>query len=195
MAAGASSYGRPTIGGSPIDPNSAEQAGSGPRWRIVPLDPRHAHALAVCHIACWREAYQGLVPEHVLAALDPDRRAATVERIARHSTGTIAVAESGTEVIGFVHYGPPSEYPAPAERELGALYVRAPWYGTGLAQALLNAVLEPGKSCSLWVFEQNLRARAFYGKYGFLPDGTARAERFTTTTEIRLVRPAVECRS
>ncbi|WP_280508636.1 GNAT family N-acetyltransferase [Nocardia flavorosea] len=135
------------------------------------------------------------MPEHVLTALDTDRRAATVERIARHPAGTMLVAESGSAVIGFVHYGPPSEYPAAAERELGALYVRAPWYGTGLAQSLLNAVLEPDKSCSLWVFEQNSRARAFYGKYGFVPDGTVRAERFTTTTEIRLVRPAVECRS
>ncbi|MFI1459487.1 GNAT family N-acetyltransferase [Nocardia carnea] len=194
MTAGASSWGHP-VGGSSIGPNSAAQPGSGPLWQIVPLAPAHAHALAVCHIACWREAYQGLVPEHVLAALDTDRRAATVERIARHPTGTILVAESGSEVIGFVHYGPPSEYPAAAERELGALYVRAPWYGTGLAQALLDAVLEPDKSCSLWVFEQNPRARAFYGKYGFVPDGTARAERFATTTEIRLVRPAVECRS
>ena len=131
----------------------------------------------------------------MLAALDADRRAATLERIARHPTGTTLVAESGSEVIGFVQYGAPREYPAAAERELGALYVRAPWYGTGLAQALLDAVLEPDKSCSLWVFEQNPRARAFYGKYGFVPDGTARAERFATTTEIRLVRPAVECRS
>ncbi|WP_280458800.1 GNAT family N-acetyltransferase [Nocardia carnea] len=172
-----------------------EHPESGPPWRIVPLRPEHAHALAVCHIACWREAYHALVPDHVLAALDPERRAATVERTAREPRGTFLVAESGSEVVGFVHYGAPSEYPAVAERELSALYVRASWYGTGLAQALLEAVLIPGKSCSLWVFEQNPRARAFYSKYGFVPDGTARAERFATTTEIRMVRPAVECRS
>lgn len=135
------------------------------------------------------------MPDHVLAALNPERRAVTVDRTARDPSGTFLVAESGSEVVGFVHYGPPSEYPAVAERELSALYVRASRYGTGLAQALLDAVLIPGKSCSLWVFEQNRRARAFYGKYGFVPDGISRAELFATTTEIRMVRPAVECRS
>ncbi|WP_280434904.1 GNAT family N-acetyltransferase [Nocardia carnea] len=169
---------------------------SGRPWRIVPLVPEHARALAVCHIACWREAYRGLVPDHVLAAFDTDRRAASWERTARgHAGKPTWVAERGREIIGFTQYGLPDELPAVADRELSAMYVRAPWYGTGLAQALLNTVLEPDKSCSLWVFEGNPRARAFYRKYGFVPDGTARAERFATATEIRMVRPAVKCRS
>ncbi|MEU1982384.1 GNAT family N-acetyltransferase [Nocardia sp. NPDC019395] len=151
--------------------------------------------MAACHIACWREAYQGLVPDHVLAAFDPDRGAAAWARIAHeHSGKTALVAEHGDEIIGFTGYGLPDELPAPAERELSAMYVRAPWYGTGLAQALMDSVLELHLSCYLWVFERNPRARAFYTKYGFVPDGTARAERFTTTTEIRMVRPAVEFR-
>lgn len=194
MASGARSCGHP-IGGPDIDPNNAGRAGSGPPWRILPFDPGRAHALAVCHIACWREAYRGLVPEHVLAALDPDRRAAVLQRTASALGATLLTAESGDEIIGFVHYGPPSEQRAVAERELSALYIRSRWYGTGLAQALLDAVLDPDKSCSLWVFDQNPRARAFYGKYGFVPDGTVRPERFALTTEIRMVRPAVECRS
>ncbi|MGI5217188.1 GNAT family N-acetyltransferase [Nocardia sp. CA-290969] len=162
----------------------------------MPLAPEHAHPLAVCHIACWREAYRGIVPDHVLAAFDTDQRAAAWERIARgHTAKTLFVVEHGAEIIGFTQYGRPDEYPAAADRELGAMYVRAPWYGTGLAQALMDSVLEPDRSCSLWVFERNPRARAFYGKYGFTPDGTARAERFAGATEIRMVRPAVEFRS
>lgn len=164
-------------------------------WTIVPLGPEHSRALAECHIACWREAYRGLVPDHVLAAFDLDHRAASVERLARAYTGQFLIVLSGEQVTGFVRYGPPREEPAVAERELGALYVRAAWYGTGLAHALLRAVLEPDRSCSLWVFERNPRARAFYTKYGFVPDGTARAERFATATEIRMVRPAVRSRS
>lgn len=167
----------------------------GPPWNIVPLGPEHARALADCHIACWREAYRGLVPDHVLAAFDLDHSAAAWERIARAHTARILIALADGQVTGFVHYGPPREDPAVAERELGALYVRAGWYGTGLAHALLGAVLEPDRSCSLWVFERNPRARAFYTKYGFVPDGTARAERFATATEIRMVRPAVRSRS
>ncbi|MFI5718263.1 GNAT family N-acetyltransferase [Nocardia sp. NPDC051750] len=132
----------------------------------------------------------------MLAAFDQDQRAAGWERIARDNPGkTTLVAEHGAEIIGFAQYGLPRDLPAAAARELSAMYVRAHWYGTGLAQALMDAVLEPDLSCSLWVFERNPRARAFYAKYGFAPDGTARAERFATATEIRMVRPAVEFRS
>ncbi|GGK96658.1 GNAT family N-acetyltransferase [Nocardia jinanensis] len=144
--------------------------------------------MAACHIACWREAYRGLVPDHVLDAFDLDHRAANWERTARKHSGRIVVAESGTTIAGFTHYGPPRDEPAVAERELQALYIRAEWYGSGLARALMDAVLEPDRSCSLWVFEGNPRARAFYAKYGFVPDGTTRAERFATATEIRMVR-------
>lgn len=98
------------------------------------------------------------------------------------------MAESGTTVAGFVHYGPPRDEPAVAERELHAIYIRAERYGSGLAGALMDAVLEPDRSCSLWVFERNPRARAFYTRYGFVADGTGRAERFATATEIRMVR-------
>ncbi|MET8798700.1 GNAT family N-acetyltransferase, partial [Nocardia sp. NPDC004568] len=159
-------------------------------WTLTALRPDHARALAACHIACWREAYRGLVPDHVLAAFDVDRRAAAWERIAGDHTGRIVVAESGGEIAGFTHYGPPRDEPPVADRELWAIYVRADWYGSGLARALLDAVLEPERSCSLWVFRDNPRARAFYTTYDFVPDGTARAERFATATEIRMVRPS-----
>ncbi|NUP29087.1 MAG: GNAT family N-acetyltransferase [Nocardia sp.] len=166
--------------------NAGEPAGTD--WRLAPLEPAHAPALAACHIACWREAYRGLVPDHVLDAFDLEHRAAAWERIARNHSGRILVAESGAGIAGFTHYGPPRDEPAVAERELQAIYIRAEWYGRGLARALLDAVLDPDRSCSLWVFERNPRARAFYAKYGFVPDGTTRAERFATATEIRMVR-------
>ncbi|MGW0182089.1 N-acetyltransferase family protein [Nocardia sp. NPDC003345] len=164
--------------------------GAEPPWTILPATPVHARALAACNIACWREAYRGLVPDHLLDAFDVDRGAASWARSTRRD-GSILIARVGAEVVGFTRYGPPQEHPAVAERELAAMYVRARWYGTGLAHALLGAVLEPGLSCSLWVFDRNPRARAFYAKYGFAPDGTERSERFGAATEIRMVRPAV----
>ncbi|WP_327150389.1 GNAT family N-acetyltransferase [Nocardia sp. NBC_01329] len=168
--------------------NTDEPGGPGISWRLAPLGPAHAHALAACHIACWREAYRGLVPDHVLDAFDLEHRAANWERIARNHSGRILVAESGAGIAGFTHYSAPRDEPAVAERELQAMYVRAEWYGSGLARDLMDAVLEPDRSCSLWVFERNPRARAFYTRYGFAPDGTTRAERFATATEIRMVR-------
>ena len=159
-------------------------------WTLEPLRPQHARALAGCHIACWREAYRGLVPDHVLDAFDIERRAEQWARIARNPgrTDNLLALVDGA-VVGFIGYGPPHDGPAVAQRELHALYVRAEWYGTGLAHTLLRTLADPERSCFLWVFQDNPRARAFYTKYGFAPDGTARAERFTLAPEIRMIRP------
>ena len=171
-------------------------------WRIVPLGAEHTRALAECHIACWREAYRGLVPDHVLDAFDIDHRARQWERIRAQDPEPVFVALDGETVIGFAGAGPSRDDPPVADRELRALYVRAAWYGTGLADDLMRAAIpgitrsarerpEPGTippAHSLWVFEENPRAQAFYRAYGFELDGTRRAERFSPTVEVRMIR-------
>lgn len=167
-------------------------SGSDAPWRISPLALEHIRSLSECHIACWDEAYRDLVPDHVLDAFDEDRNTEQWERRYRGGPGRTWVALLGDVVIGFAGTGPPRDEPPVAEIELGAMYIRAFWYGTGLAHDLMGVALDPRRSCSLWVFEHNPRARAFYAKYGFVPDGTARTEHFAGITEIRLVRPGIE---
>ncbi|MET9488232.1 GNAT family N-acetyltransferase [Nocardia sp. NPDC006630] len=157
-------------------------------WQVVPLGPEHTYSMAECHIACWREAYQDLVPAHVHAAFDVDRRAQQWERIRVEYAGTIMVAVADNTVIGFAGSGPNRDESPTAERELSAMYVRAAWYGTGVAHALMEKVLAQDADTSLWVFEENPRARAFYRKYGFELDGTRRVEAFTPAIEVRMVR-------
>ncbi|WP_067692696.1 GNAT family N-acetyltransferase [Nocardia jejuensis] len=159
-------------------------------WQVVPLGAEHTHGLAECHIACWREAYQDLVPAHVLDAFDVERRAAAWERTRiEHPERTVVAVSDGT-VIGFASCGPALHESAVAPRELGALYVRAHWYGRGVARDLMETVLPGDTDISLWVFEENPRARAFYTKYGFVLDGGRRVEAFTPAIEVRMVRRA-----
>lgn len=162
------------------------------RWRILPLAAEHTYRLAECHIACWREAYADLVPAHVLAAFDVRRRAAQWERDRLRHPGRTHVAVLGDAVIGFASAGESTDESPVTPLELSALYVRAAWYGTGVADDLLRTVLDPRKPCSLWVFEDNPRARAFYGRHGFRPDGARKIEPFTAVLELRMVRPPDE---
>ncbi|GAB2708375.1 GNAT family N-acetyltransferase [Nocardia thraciensis] len=159
-----------------------------PTWRIAPLAAEHTRSLAECHIACWREAYRDLVSRHVLAAFDVDRRAEQWERVRLRYPDSTTVALTGDTVIGFASGGPSRDRPPVAAREVNALYVRAAWYGTGVAHDLMRAVLRPDADTSLWVFEENPRAQAFYRKYGFELDGTFRTEAFTPTIEVRMIR-------
>jgi GNAT superfamily N-acetyltransferase len=157
-------------------------------WRIAQLATEHTRGLAECHIACWREAYPGLVPAHVLAAFDVDRQAEQWERRRVRYPGNTHIALLDDEVIGFASAGASRDQAAPTSVELHALYVRAHWYGTGVADDLLHAAVAPGTPCSLWVFEENPRARAFYRKQGFELDGVSRVEAFTPALEVRMVR-------
>ena len=60
----------------------------------------------------------------------------------------------------------------PVPMELKRFYVDRAWHGKGVAQAVMDRVLEAARSRgaqTLWlgVWERNPRAVAFYGKYGF----------------------------
>ena len=104
------------------------------------------------------------------------------------------MALRGDEVLGFATVGPARENPtagAPVrDRELWSIYVRASEYGSGLAGRLLEAVLPGQEPAELWVFEANARARRFYSRHGFEPDGARHVfgPELGRQAEIRLVR-------
>ncbi len=173
-------------------------------WEIREATADYARDLAVCHIESWREAYRGLIPDHLLDAFDTERRTRQWIRTIiefgpvgnPETTGTesyttmVAVddtRDSGDRVLGFAHAGPPRDEPRPAERELFALYVRAARHGTGIAADLMRAILLPDTDTALWVFEENPRARNFYRKFGFAADGARRIEPFSLASEIRMI--------
>ncbi|MFE3541415.1 GNAT family N-acetyltransferase [Nocardia sp. NPDC059177] len=142
-------------------------------WRLAPLTTARVTALAACHIASWREAYDTLVPEHVPSGFDLDRSATTWERRRAEGTHRIPTALAGDELIGFA---------AATDAELEALYVRAAWHGTGVADALIDAAA-PGSPCTLWVFADYPRAHGFYRRHGFADTGVHRVDPFTMLPE------------
>ena len=146
-----------------------------------------AEALGRCHLECWREAYGDLV--------DPVRLApflADVEEFVgrwRHalvSGSEVRVAQDNADLVGFASVQPASgDVPA----HLHSLYVRRSLWSTGLGQRLLDAVLgdEPA---TLDVLRDNARARRFYARNDFVPDGTEQEEPRLGAVEIRMIRPA-----
>jgi GNAT superfamily N-acetyltransferase len=66
---------------------------------------------------------------------------------------------------------------------LNGLYVRPEAWGTGVAAELHDRALEALRAngverARLWVLEHNLRARRFYERRGWAPDGTSRVVEF-----------------
>jgi GNAT superfamily N-acetyltransferase len=158
--------------------------------------PDDADALGRMHHASWREAYAELLPEGFFSPEGERDRIERWRRILASPSDSVAlrIAVRDDEVVGFASAGPsrPNETAgAPVrERELWSVYVLASEYGTGLAHELLTAVLPDDVPAELWVFEANPRARAFYGKHGFAPDGGRHVfgPELGDQAEIRLVR-------
>jgi GNAT superfamily N-acetyltransferase len=155
-----------------------------------------AEALGRMHYASWREAYAPLLPAGFFSDEGEAQRVEQWHAILASTSEDVAlrVADREGVIVGFATAGParPNDTAgAPVRgRELWSLYVLAAEYGTGLAHDLLLAVLPDDVPAELWVFEANPRARAFYAKHGFHPDGARHVfgERLNHQPEIRLVR-------
>jgi ribosomal protein S18 acetylase RimI-like enzyme len=91
-------------------------------------------------------------------------------------------------IVGYASFGPERDvlamswpYPRTAAgaegrvAELYALYVHPAWWSTGIGRALMDQVLAKVSSAgyqgiTLWVLEENARARRFYERAGFASD-------------------------
>lgn len=84
------------------------------------------------------------------------------------------LAVDGDEAAGFCKLGPlalPVSPQRPAV-ELRQLYLLRPWYGSGIAAALMDWALAAARALGagelyLTVYKDNARAKAFYRRYGF----------------------------
>ncbi len=156
-----------------------------------------AQALGRMHHAAWREAYGALLPEAFWDGFGVEGRIGIWERmLAEPAPGSrIALADADGAPVGFAAAGAPgawrdSGHPPVRDTELWLLYLLESQHGSGLAARLLDSVLDPGVPAQLWVFEHNPRARAFYAKHGFVPDGARHdfGPAMNDESEIRLVR-------
>jgi len=128
--------------------------------------------LASCQVACWREAYAHLLSASLLGSFEADERRHEQWRrmIAADSGWEVLVAEADGQVVGYITTAPSRDQPPVRALELVSIYLRAAHHGSGLGQGLLDAAVGD-RPCSLWVADDNPRARAFYTRNGFQPDG------------------------
>jgi GNAT superfamily N-acetyltransferase len=140
-----------------------------------------APAIGEVHVASWRAAYAGLLPEDFLGRLSAEARAASwARRIGDPDIpGRVLVVEADGGIAGFAAFGPRPDQSG--EGQLYALYLRPRYWGRGLGRLLHEQVVaelvERGWSAAvLWVLATNERAKTFYVRQGWVPDGAAQTE-------------------
>ena len=147
--------------------------------------PDDAQAIATVHVASWRVAYRGLLPDDVLDNLSAsDRARIWAERltVAAPRTGTLLVVD-GTAVLGFASTGPARGIDDdPTAGELYAIYLDPPAWTRGHGHRLHAGVLDrlhaDGFSHAvLRVLDANARALRFYQREGWTDTGATTVRR------------------
>ena len=140
--------------------------------------------MGLAHVAAWRSAYAGILPEAYLSRLSAVREAAAYQRgIAGRQHGHAAfVAVAGEEdmpegtrgppgglVVGFVTGGR-SRRPEMAEGEVETLYILDDWREQGIGRRLMRAMAAHlhalhCRNAVVWVLADN-PSRWFYERLG-----------------------------
>jgi ribosomal protein S18 acetylase RimI-like enzyme len=151
----------------------------------------------------WFAAYGGIIAHQIIDEVTAPDGGARVRQSFRtrpwqHMIAAVAprpqpaAAAAAPGIVGYASFGPELDvlgmswpYPRTAAgaegrvAELYALYVHPAWWSTGTGRALMDQVLASvsgaGYRCiTLWVLQDNARARCFYERAGFAPDGARR---------------------
>lgn len=149
---------------------------------IRPAVVEDAAPIAEVHVASWRQAYAGVVADDYLGAIDVEARAERWRQqlASPEPDAHVWVAEEEGRVVGFASLGPSMDEDAGRDTmQIYTIYLEPHAWGQGIARELMRTVLAAvpnGAPVTLWVLEANERARHFYRRNGFNPDGVERLE-------------------
>ena len=137
-----------------------------------------AQAIESIRVRGWQSAYRHVFPPADLDALPVDAGRWRPRLETPPKGWTTFVAETDEGVVGFASVGPSRDEEGIGE--LYAIYVDPDAWSTGAGRVLIGQCEQElgGRypEATLWVLEENPRARAFYERAGWLPDGARKAE-------------------
>ncbi len=164
-----------------------------------------ASGITLVHITAWQVAYRGIFPDRFLddlsAGFDDRMKRWQVIITTPEQPGSVTlVAERDGEILGWLSYGPSRDEDAPpAEGEVYGIYIHPEHWGSGAGHALMDQGTKELRAAgyaeaTLWVLEDNPRARRFYARHGWREDGAI--EEFerggATAMELRYRRPLTD---
>ena len=147
---------------------------------IIIREATSADALGVAtvHVLSWRAAYRGIIPDDYLDNLNIAQRAERFVKDFVEYKGITHyyVAENDGAIIGNLAIGICRDEDKPQTGEVIGIYFLQEYWGFGYGKNLMDFAIEKlselgYRNICLWVLEENVRAKRFYEKYGFTPDG------------------------
>jgi ribosomal protein S18 acetylase RimI-like enzyme len=163
---------------------------------IVAAGLGEGDVLRELHVATWAVTYRDRLPRGWYRERLAAHRARDWGEIVRCRTaggGGVLTARCVNRMVGLCEYGPSEDGDEDPGRvgHIHRLYVDPARQRTGIGRSLLTAstdrLRESGMSAAtLWVLERDERARSFYERVGWKPDGKRKSEPMTDAiTDLR----------
>lgn len=117
----------------------------------------------------WKFAYKGIIPQSYLDSIPSGKWAANLDNPELHS---LIIVEN-EKIIGTSSFCKSRFSDFPEFGEIVSIYLLPEYVGKGYGKKLFQAVIDELSKLGyhdifLWVLEDNMRARVFYEKAGFL---------------------------
>lgn len=140
--------------------------------------------LGLIHSESWKEAYKGIVPDSILDNMSAEKSEKRFYNSFIDGLERNVIALENDQAVGFMCLGECRDEDLDSSYgEIWGIYLLPLFWeqgiGTKLIQWGINDLKNKGyNKISLWVLEENINARKFYEKMGFVHDGTVKELNF-----------------
>lgn len=134
---------------------------------------KDVEAISQIHALSWKAAYQGIVPQKYLDELQKDSWVTAFNNWINNGILKVMLIIENDIPVGCIAYGQSRDEKLPKWGEIVSIYVHPCYFGKGYGQKLLDAAVfelknDGYKNCYLWVLKENMKARLFYERNGFI---------------------------
>ncbi len=153
-----------------------------------------AESLGNIIVESWKAAYSNIIPKDEMAKfLDKERRKRQFERFIENEE-IILIGICDNVPCGLMFGSKDNDEQLLECGSIYSMYFLKEYWGKGLATKLMDSFInilkdEGCKRVSLWVYEDNIRARRFYEKCGFIFDSIKKYSHFSNKPiELRYIK-------
>ncbi|WP_346886640.1 GNAT family N-acetyltransferase [Clostridium sp. UBA4395] len=139
-----------------------------------------AKILGEIHSKSWKDAYRGIVSNEILDNITPSKREIYFKKALSEKWEEDAIIFKEDVPIGLICIGKcRDDDKKELSGEIWGIYLLPQYWSMGVGSELIrwgmNELRKRSyKEITLWVLEENIRARRFYEKIGFYHDGTVK---------------------
>lgn len=149
-------------------------------YQIRHADVNDAEIMGGIHAGSWKAAYKGIVPDSFLDRINAEGRANYFYKALKEGLEEDVLVFVNEKAVGLMAIGKcrDADQQEPCG-EIWGIYLLPEYWNRGIGKHLITWGLQELKArgyqkVTLWVLEENFRARRFYEKMGFTHDGTVK---------------------